>query len=39
MTVIPIVAGALGTILKRLIKWLEDLEIRGQSETILSRVF
>ena len=33
-TVIPIVIGALCTILKRLVKELEDLEIRGQLETI-----
>ena len=33
-TVIPIVIGALGTIPKRLIKGFEDLEIRGQIETI-----
>ena len=34
MTVIPIVVGALGTILEGLVKGLEDLEIRGQVETI-----
>ena len=34
MTVIPIVIGALGTIPEGLIKGLEDLEIRGQVETI-----
>ena len=28
MTVIPIVIGALGTVTKRLVKGLEDLEIR-----------
>ena len=33
MTVIPIVAGALGTIPKGLVKRQEDLEIRGQVET------
>ena len=31
---IPIVIGAFGTILKRLVKGLEDLKIRGQVETI-----
>ena len=31
---IPIVAGALGTMLKRLVKGLEDIEIREQAETI-----
>ena len=31
---IPIVVGALGTITKGLAKRLEDLEIRGQVETI-----
>ena len=34
MMVIPIVISALGTILKGLIKALEDLETRGQMETI-----
>ena len=32
--VIPFVVGALGTISKGLAKELEDLEIRGQVETI-----
>ena len=32
--VIPIVVGAVGTIPKRLVKGLEDLEIRRQVETI-----
>ena len=32
--VIPVVVGALNTITKGLIKELEDLEIRGQMETI-----
>ena len=36
MKVIPIVIGALGTIPKGLIKRLEDLEIRGLVETILT---
>ena len=31
---IPIVIGALGTIPKELVKRLENLEIRGQEETI-----
>ena len=31
---IPIVIGALGTVTKELIQGLEDLEIRGQEETI-----
>ena len=34
LTVISIVIGALGTTPKGLIKGLEDLEIRGQVETI-----
>ena len=34
VTVIPIIVGALGTIPKGLVKGLEDLEIRGQVETI-----
>ena len=34
VTVIPIVIGTLGTIPKGLIKGQEDLEIRGQVETI-----
>ena len=33
-TVIPIVFGVLETIPKRLVKGLEDTEIRGQVETI-----
>ena len=36
MTAIPIVVGALGTIPKGLVMGLEDLEIRGQVETIQS---
>ena len=31
---IPIVIGLLGTVTKRLVKGLEDLEKRGQGETI-----
>ena len=34
VTVIPIVVGALGMVPKELVKELEDLEIRGQVETI-----
>ena len=34
VTVIPIVIGAHGTIVKGYVKELEDLEIRGQVETI-----
>ena len=34
VTVIPIINGAPGTITKALIQGLEDLEIRGQVETI-----
>ena len=34
VTVIPVVVSALGTIRKKLIKKLEDLEIGGQVETI-----
>ena len=34
ITVIPIVIGALGTVIKRLIKGQEDLEIRGRVETM-----
>ena len=34
VTVIPVVIGALGTISKGLVKGVEDLEIRGQVETI-----
>ena len=32
--VIPIVIGALGTVTKRLVKRLEDLEIKGRVDTI-----
>ena len=35
VTLIPIVVDTLGTIPKGLVKGLEDLEIRGQVETIL----
>ena len=34
VTVLQIVIGALGTITKRSVKGLEDLEMRGQVETI-----
>ena len=34
VTVIPIAIGALGTVIKGLIQGLEDLNIRGQMETI-----
>ena len=34
VTIIPIVIGAFDTVTKGLIKGLEDLEIRGQVETI-----
>ena len=34
VTVIPIVIGTLGTIHKGLEKGMEDIEIRGQEETI-----
>ena len=34
VTIIPIVIGILGTVIKGLIKGLEDLEIRGREETI-----
>ena len=33
MTVIPVAVGAFGTISKALVKWMEDLDIRGQEET------
>ena len=34
VTIIPIVIGALGTVTKGLVQKLEDLEIRGQVETV-----
>ena len=34
VTVIPIVVGALGTVIKGLVKGLKDLEIRGLVETV-----
>ena len=39
VSVIPIVIGALGTILPKLIKGLGDLETRGQVETIQTTAF
>ena len=38
VTVMPILIGELGTIIKGLVKRLEDLEIRGHVETIQTRV-
>ena len=38
VTIVPIVIGALGTIIKVLLKGLEDLEIGGRVETILTTV-
>ena len=37
VTVIPIVIGALGTVTKRLVQGLEDLEITGRVETTQTR--
>ena len=37
-TVIAIVIGALGTVTKGLVQGLEDLEIRGQMETIVVEI-
>ena len=34
VTIIPIVIGAFGTVIKGLLKGLEDLEVRGRVETI-----
>ena len=34
VTIVPIVIGAFGTIIKRLLKGLEDLEVSGRVETI-----
>ena len=34
VTIVPIVIGALGTIIKELLKGLEDLEVDGRVETI-----
>ena len=34
VTMIPIVTGELGTVIRRLVQELEDLEIRGRVETI-----
>ena len=38
VTVISVVIGALGTISKGLVKELKDLKIKGQIETIQTRV-
>ena len=38
VTVIPVVIGALGTVTKGLVQKLEDLEIRGRMETILTTI-
>ena len=34
VTIIPIVIGAFGTVIRGLLKGLEDMEIRGRVETI-----
>ena len=34
VTIIPIVIGAFGTVTKRLLKGLEDLEVGGRADTI-----
>ena len=34
VTIIPIVIGALGSVTKKLVQGLEDLEIRGRMETV-----
>ena len=34
VTIVPIVVGTLGTVTKRLLKGLEDLEVGGRGETI-----
>ena len=34
VTIVPIVIGALGTVIKGLLKGLEDLEVGGRVETI-----
>ena len=38
MTIIPIVIGVFGTVIKRLLKGLEDLEVGGRVETIQTTV-
>ena len=38
VTIIPIVIGALGTVTEGLLKWVEDLEIRGRVEIIQTTV-
>ena len=37
VTIIPIVIGAFGTVIKGLLKGLEDLEVDGRVETIQTR--
>ena len=39
VTVIAVVVGALGTVTKRLVKGLEDLEIKGRVETTQTTAF
>ena len=39
VTIVPIVIGAFGTITKRLLKGLEDLEVGGRVETIQKTAF
>ena len=34
VTIIPIVIGAFGTVTKRLVQGLDDLEIKGRVETV-----
>ena len=38
VTIVPIVIGALGTIIKGLLKGLEDFEVAGRVETIQTTV-
>ena len=38
VTIIAIVIGAFGTVTKVLLKWPEDLEIRGRVETIETKI-
>ena len=39
VTIVPIVIGAFGTIIKGLLKGLEDLEVGGRVETIQMTAF
>ena len=39
VTIIPIVVGAFGTVTKRLLKGLEDLEVGGRVDTIENMTF